>query len=167
MYNFLPATCCAISAFKVSLQNLVTTQIQCSHSSCSFGRIVCQSGFICCWCFQVGILSVQSRKALGPAILQCLICPHCCCVLAGNNAVEMQTTAEFDQDADEFIITTPTTLAQKYWVCHPLYSSHSVAVSPSDIILRTCSNAASSQPYRACQHSDVYKSSDRAGRMVE
>ncbi len=37
--------------------------------------------------------------------------------LAGNNAVEMQTTAEYDQGADEFIITTPTTLAQKYWVC--------------------------------------------------
>ncbi|CAL5220325.1 g2316 [Coccomyxa viridis] len=34
----------------------------------------------------------------------------------GNNAVEMQTTAEFDQDADEFIINTPTTLAQKYWI---------------------------------------------------
>ena len=31
--------------------------------------------------------------------------------------MEMQTTAEFDQGADEFIINTPTTLAQKYWVC--------------------------------------------------
>lgn len=30
--------------------------------------------------------------------------------------MEMQTTAEYDQSADEFIITTPTTLAQKYWV---------------------------------------------------
>ena len=35
---------------------------------------------------------------------------------AGNNAVEMQTTAEYDHAADEFIINTPTTLAQKYWV---------------------------------------------------
>ena len=34
----------------------------------------------------------------------------------GNNAVEMQTTATFDQSADEFIINTPTTLAQKYWI---------------------------------------------------
>ena len=41
-----------------------------------------------------------------------------CCASPGNNAVEMQTTAEFDQDRDEFIINTPTTLAQKYWVCH-------------------------------------------------
>ena len=35
---------------------------------------------------------------------------------AGNNAVEMQTTATFDRAADEFIINTPTTLAQKYWI---------------------------------------------------
>ena len=40
-----------------------------------------------------------------------------CRTMAGNNAVEMQTTAKFDQGADEFIINTPTTLAQKYWVC--------------------------------------------------
>ena len=35
---------------------------------------------------------------------------------AGNNAVEMQTTATYDQAADEFVIDTPTTLAQKYWI---------------------------------------------------
>lgn len=34
----------------------------------------------------------------------------------GNNAVEMETTATFDKDADEFIINTPTTVAQKYWI---------------------------------------------------
>lgn len=34
----------------------------------------------------------------------------------GNNAVEMETTATFDGDADEFIINTPTTVAQKYWI---------------------------------------------------
>ncbi|KAK9840200.1 hypothetical protein WJX74_005380 [Apatococcus lobatus] len=34
----------------------------------------------------------------------------------GNNAVEMQTTATFLQDSDEFEIHTPTTLAQKYWI---------------------------------------------------
>ena len=33
----------------------------------------------------------------------------------GNNAVEMQTRADFDGAADEWVITTPTTLAQK-WV---------------------------------------------------
>ena len=35
---------------------------------------------------------------------------------AGNNAVEMETTATFDKQADEFIINTPTTVAQKYWI---------------------------------------------------
>ena len=28
----------------------------------------------------------------------------------------MQTTATFLQDSDEFVIHTPTTLAQKYWI---------------------------------------------------
>ena len=28
----------------------------------------------------------------------------------------METTATFDKDADEFIINTPTTVAQKYWI---------------------------------------------------
>lgn len=31
----------------------------------------------------------------------------------GNNAVEMQTTATLDLDRDEFVLHTPTTLAQK------------------------------------------------------
>ena len=30
--------------------------------------------------------------------------------------MEMQTTAAFDPAADEFVIDTPTTLAQKYWI---------------------------------------------------
>lgn len=34
----------------------------------------------------------------------------------GNNAVEMQTTAIYDKESKEFIINTPTTLAQKYWI---------------------------------------------------
>jgi len=34
----------------------------------------------------------------------------------GNNAVEMQTTATYDPNTQEFIINTPTTLAQKYWI---------------------------------------------------
>lgn len=47
-------------------------------------------------------------------------CLHCGTLLAvcvtGNNAVEMETTAVFDKEADEFIINTPTTVAQKYWI---------------------------------------------------
>ncbi|XP_078489499.1 uncharacterized protein LOC100181361 [Ciona intestinalis] len=34
----------------------------------------------------------------------------------GNNAVEMETTAVYDKESKEFIINTPTTLAQKYWI---------------------------------------------------
>ncbi|KAJ3050285.1 hypothetical protein HK097_008754 [Rhizophlyctis rosea] len=34
----------------------------------------------------------------------------------GNNAVEMETTAHYDSATKEWIINTPTTLAQKYWI---------------------------------------------------
>jgi alkylation response protein AidB-like acyl-CoA dehydrogenase len=34
----------------------------------------------------------------------------------GNNAVEMQTTADYDPATETFTIHTPTTLAQKYWI---------------------------------------------------
>jgi len=34
----------------------------------------------------------------------------------GNNAVEMETTSTYDKATDEFIIHSPTTLAQKYWI---------------------------------------------------
>ncbi|KAB7499843.1 Acyl-coenzyme A oxidase 3, peroxisomal [Armadillidium nasatum] len=34
----------------------------------------------------------------------------------GNNAVEMETTAIYDKAAQEFVINTPTPLAQKYWI---------------------------------------------------
>lgn len=34
----------------------------------------------------------------------------------GNNAVEMETTATYDPSRREFIINTPSTLAQKYWI---------------------------------------------------
>jgi len=32
----------------------------------------------------------------------------------GNNAVEMETTATYDSKTDEFVVNSPTTLAQKY-----------------------------------------------------
>ena len=34
----------------------------------------------------------------------------------GNNAVEMETTAEYDGSTDEFIVNSPTVLSQKYWI---------------------------------------------------
>lgn len=34
----------------------------------------------------------------------------------GNNAVEMETTAIYDKETQEFIINTPSAIAQKYWI---------------------------------------------------
>ncbi|KAI3425022.1 hypothetical protein D9Q98_008403 [Chlorella vulgaris] len=42
----------------------------------------------------------------------------------GNNAVEMETTATFDVDADEFIIHTPSTLGQKFWITNSATDAH-------------------------------------------
>ena len=42
----------------------------------------------------------------------------------GNNAVEMETTAIFDQDKDEFIINSPSTLSQKYWITNGYCHAH-------------------------------------------
>lgn len=35
---------------------------------------------------------------------------------AGNNAVEMQTTATWQPASGTFIIHSPSTLSQKYWI---------------------------------------------------
>jgi acyl-CoA oxidase len=44
----------------------------------------------------------------------------------GNNAPKMETTATFDENTQEFIINSPTTASQKYWItngaCHANYS---------------------------------------------
>lgn len=34
----------------------------------------------------------------------------------GNNAIEMETTAAFDNAKNEFVINTPSTLGQKFWI---------------------------------------------------
>jgi len=45
----------------------------------------------------------------------------------GNNAVEMETTAVYDKSAKEFIINTPTPLAQKYWITNgAVHAKHCV-----------------------------------------
>lgn len=42
----------------------------------------------------------------------------------GNNAVEMQTTARYDPGTDQFIIDTPSPLAQKYWITNGAIHAH-------------------------------------------
>ncbi|KAA3672315.1 acyl-CoA oxidase [Paragonimus westermani] len=42
----------------------------------------------------------------------------------GNNAVELETTAEYDFSTKEFIINTPTTEASKYWITNGALHAH-------------------------------------------
>jgi len=41
----------------------------------------------------------------------------------GNNAIEMETTAVYDECSKEFIINTPNPLAQKYWITNAAQDS--------------------------------------------
>ncbi len=52
----------------------------------------------------------------------------------GNNAVEMQTTATYDAATQEFIIHTPTTLAQKYCECRIRERNHSLSSITNPLI---------------------------------
>lgn len=42
----------------------------------------------------------------------------------GNNAVEMETTAHYDKEKQEFIINTPNAKAQKYWITNGAIHAH-------------------------------------------
>lgn len=46
----------------------------------------------------------------------------------GNNAVEMETTAEYDAKTQEFIINTPNAKAQKYWITNGAVHAHYAVV---------------------------------------
>ena len=46
----------------------------------------------------------------------------------GNNAVQMETTATYDKDAKEFIVNTPSPLAQKYWITNGACHAHHIIV---------------------------------------
>ncbi|XP_050405662.1 uncharacterized protein LOC126821302 [Patella vulgata] len=48
----------------------------------------------------------------------------------GNNAVEMETTATYDSATKEFIVNTPSTLAQKYWITNgAVHAKHCIVFS--------------------------------------
>jgi len=52
----------------------------------------------------------------------------------GNNAVEMETTAIYDKETQEFIINTPTTLAQKYWITNgAIHAKHIVVFAQLEV----------------------------------
>ena len=42
----------------------------------------------------------------------------------GNNAIEMETTATYDSKTHEFIVNTPSVLAQKYWITNGAVHAH-------------------------------------------
>ena len=42
----------------------------------------------------------------------------------GNNAVKLETTSTYDEKTQEFIIHTPTPLAQKYWITNGAIDAH-------------------------------------------
>jgi acyl-CoA oxidase len=45
----------------------------------------------------------------------------------GNNAVEMETTAEYDPASSELVINTPRALAQKYWITNgAVHAQHAI-----------------------------------------
>lgn len=52
----------------------------------------------------------------------------------GNNAVEMETTAVWDEKKKRFIINTPTINSQKYWITNGAYHANSCVVFAQTII---------------------------------
>jgi len=46
----------------------------------------------------------------------------------GNNAVQMGTTATYDNATKEFVVNTPSTLAQKYWITNGANDAHHIIV---------------------------------------
>eukprot|EP00472_Partenskyella_glossopodia_P012549 CAMPEP_0197536272 /NCGR_PEP_ID=MMETSP1318-20131121/53440_1 /TAXON_ID=552666 /ORGANISM="Partenskyella glossopodia, Strain RCC365" /LENGTH=615 /DNA_ID=CAMNT_0043094117 /DNA_START=60 /DNA_END=1904 /DNA_ORIENTATION=- len=42
----------------------------------------------------------------------------------GNNAVEMESTAHYDAKSQQFIVNTPSVLAQKYWITNGAVHAH-------------------------------------------
>ena len=46
----------------------------------------------------------------------------------GNNAIQMETTAVFDRETQEFIINTPSPTAQKYWITNGACHAHHIIV---------------------------------------
>jgi acyl-CoA oxidase len=52
----------------------------------------------------------------------------------GNNAVKMETTATYDHKTSEFVVDTPTTLAQKYWITNGFKHSNHALVFGQTIV---------------------------------
>ena len=78
--------------------------------------IISESTLFCNWAQRRG-LNLSLTGTLGCAFMVLAAHPSLTGQAhAGNNAVEMQTTATFDARTDEFIVHSPTVLSQKYWI---------------------------------------------------
>lgn len=52
----------------------------------------------------------------------------------GNNAVKMETTVAYDEKKAEFVVNTPTTLSQKYWITNGFKHSNHALVFGQTIV---------------------------------
>lgn len=52
----------------------------------------------------------------------------------GNNAVKMETTLTFDEKTKEFVVTTPTTQSQKYWITNSVNHANYALVFGQTIV---------------------------------
>lgn len=52
----------------------------------------------------------------------------------GNNAVEMETTATYDNKTNEWVINTPSSIAQKYWITNGAVHAQYVIVFAQTIV---------------------------------
>jgi acyl-CoA oxidase len=52
----------------------------------------------------------------------------------GNNAVKMETTVTYDDSTKEFVVNSPTTLSQKYWITNSVNHANYALVFGQTIV---------------------------------
>ena len=81
-------------------------------------------------------MHTERHKSLFPKIddLSIVGC-FCLTELAyGNNAVKMETTLTYDEKTKEFIVNTPTTRSQKYWITNSVNHANYALVFGQTIV---------------------------------
>ncbi|CBZ55394.1 hypothetical protein NCLIV_058170 [Neospora caninum Liverpool] len=78
----------------------------------------------------------------------------------GNNAVCLETTATYEPTREEFVINSPTTLSQKYWITNgALHASWAIVFA--QMIIRGASHGVHAFLVRIRQPSNISGSSDK------
>lgn len=81
-------------------------------------------------------LSTERHRWLFPKIDDLSIV-GCFCLTElgyGNNAVKMETTIEYDEKSKEFVVNTPTTKSQKYWITNSVNHANYALVFGQTIV---------------------------------